>query len=199
MVRKTVSSTFNPNYNCMPTFITLLRGVNVSGQKKINMKELKSLFESSGLRNVQTYIQSGNVVFESDDNEPEKLTVRLESAIATHFGFEVTVVLLTPEALLSITANNPFQFEKDFDERMMYVCLLKQKPAPDLAEKLLEARQGTDRFVLRRSILYLYLASGYGTTKLNNNFFEKKLKVAATTRNWHTLKKLLEMTGYEKE
>lgn len=183
----------------MPTFIALLRGINVSGQKKINMKELKGLLETSGLRNVRTYIQSGNVVFESDTNEPETLSERLESAISGHFGFDVMVLVLTPEALLSITANNPFKIEEDFDEKMMYVCLLKQEASPDLAEKWIDVRHGIDRFALLGATLYLYLPGGYGNTKLNNNFFEKKLKVAATTRNWNTLRKLLEMTGFEEE
>jgi len=177
----------------MQTYISLLRGINVSGQKKINMKELKALYEEAGFQNVQTYIQSGNVVFQSKKSTARTLSRKIETLIREHYAFDVAAVVLSPQELDKVIVGNPFAKEKDFEEGKMYICFLNEAPKQDLVEKIRDVRYGSDRFVINNAIIYLFVPGGYGNTKLNNNFFESKLKVVGTTRNWNTVNKLAEM------
>lgn len=177
----------------MQTYISLLRGINVSGQKKINMKELKALYEEAGFQNVQTYIQSGNVVFQSKKSTARTLSRKIETLIREHYAFDVAVVVLSPQELDEVIVGNTFAKEKDFEEGKMYVCFLNEAPKQDLVGKIRDVRYESDRFVIHNTIIYLFVPGGYGNTKLNNNFFESKLKVVGTTRNWNTVNKLAEM------
>ena len=175
----------------MQTYISLLRGINVSGQKKINMKELKLLYEEAGLKNVQTYIQSGNVIFQATTKNTTTLAAQIQTFIKKHYSFEVEVVVLTLNELKNIAKSNPFQKEKSFEEGKMYVCFLKEDPKKELIEAVKGVTYESDRFIIDNNTIYLFVPGGYGNTKLNNNFFESKLKVAATTRNWNTVNKLI--------
>ncbi|HRO42781.1 MAG TPA: DUF1697 domain-containing protein [Flavipsychrobacter sp.] len=179
----------------MPTYISMLRGINVSAQKKIIMKELKTLHEDAGFQNVQTYIQSGNVVFKSSKKSTSTLATQIETFIKKHYGFDVAVIVLTPQEMQDTITNNPFQKQKDFDEGKMYVCFLNNQPNVALVEKIKAVQYEADCFVIDHKVIYLFVPGGYGNTKLNNNFFESKLKVTATTRNWNTVNRLLEMAG----
>jgi uncharacterized protein (DUF1697 family) len=173
----------------MPTYIALLRGINVSGQKKIKMAELRNLLTEAGLTQVQTYLQSGNVVFQSESSE--KASEKIERCIMEHYGYQVKVLLTTPDALGQIVAENPFSEQ---DTKLLYVTFLAEDPAPELLEKLQAVDYSPETFVFKDNIIYTFAANGYGRAKLNNNFLEKKLKVAATTRNWKTVNALLEMS-----
>ncbi|TAE10472.1 MAG: DUF1697 domain-containing protein [Bacteroidetes bacterium] len=173
----------------MTTYISLLRGINVSGQKKINMQDLKALYESTGLQDVLTYIQSGNVIFKSDKEDTDELTTLIAQAIQAKYGFDVAVFVRTVPAFEAIVANNPFVGEAT---EKLYFTLLAQTPLPEKIANIDTQKHLPDRFALVGQDLYLCVES-YGTTKFSNNFFENKWKVVATTRNYNTMLKLIEL------
>jgi len=186
----------------MAKYITILRGINVGGNRKILMKDLKVLFKKMGLSKVDTYIQSGNVVLESDQKESSAdLEMRIQQAIAETFGFDVPVIVRTADEWAMSIGNNPFWKEKDTDIDRLHLTCLVEVPSPELLEKIklfqyLPVRQAhgePDRYEIIGKDVYIFCAAGYGTSKLTNPFFESKLKVQATTRNWKTVIKLHEM------
>ncbi len=179
----------------METYIALLRGINLGAHKKVAMPALKSLFESLGLQSVQTYIQSGNVVFQGPQTGLPLLTERLESAIAGHFGFEVPVILRTQAAWARSVENNPFLRESAAEPAFLHVTLLDKTPDGGLVDRLDTSRYEPDRFILSGTEIYLYCPQGYGQTKLHNTFLENKLKVRATTRNWKTMLQLMVLSN----
>lgn len=174
-------------------YIALLRGINVGGQKKIKMLDLRAMCGQMGLQEVQTYIQSGNIIFESSEEHTAVLEKDLKKQIQTTFGFDVPVMVLTQTYLQEVAENNPFlQKNPELDTKLLHVTFLSEKPDEDLVKALTEKDYGTDEFEVIGSRVYLYFPNGYGRTKLTNNIFEKKLQVAATTRNWRTIGKLQE-------
>jgi uncharacterized protein (DUF1697 family) len=176
------------------TWIAMLRGINVSGQKKVPMKDLKAMFEALGFPNVRTYIQSGNVLFQAEDAEPSGLGSTIEKKIAETFGFEVPVILRKPDDLATAIRSNPFKKELETEQEKMYVIFLGEQPDHERALKLKEVHYEPEQFVLSDKEIYLYMPAGYGNAKLNNNFFENRLKVKATTRNWRTVNELLRLS-----
>jgi uncharacterized protein (DUF1697 family) len=180
----------------MQTFIAILRGINVSGQKKILMADLKSLFENSGFLEVQTYIQSGNVVFKSPAKLPGlKLAQKIEKAINEKYGFKVPVITRNKEELQKIITTNPFAEQKNIDLKKLHLTFLSNEPEKENIENIRKTNFSPDEFVIEGKEIYLHIPESYGLTKLSNTFFEKKLKVTATTRNWNTVNKLWEMAS----
>lgn len=175
----------------MSTYIALLRGINVSGQKKIKMAELRMHLSNWGFSDVQTYIQSGNIILQDNGSAPDQIAERIHQGILATYGFEVPVMVLVPEDLEVVLANNTFLPEKD--PKRLYVTFLSHPPAQDLLDKLLQEDYSPEAFFLFKKHIYFFSPSGYGRAKMNNNFFEKKLKVEATTRNWRTVNKLRDM------
>lgn len=182
----------------MNTFIALLRGINVSGQKKIKMAELKTLCESIGFSSVTTYIQSGNIVFDSEKPDITSITNTLYKAILDHFGFDVPVLVIKPKKLKEILQNNPYDQrikQGEIEQNKMYFTLLANTPDLSVIDELNASSYAPEEFVITNKVVYFFAANGYGKTKLNNNFFEKKLKCSATTRNFKTVFKLLELSN----
>ena len=177
----------------MTKFIALLRGINVSGQKQIKMPDLKSLFEESGFQNIETYIQSGNVIFTSKEKLPEKLEQKISLAIKRKFGFDVQIIVLTPEEIEYVLNNNPFIKKKKESEKL-YVTFLAKSPSNENINKLNAIDYSPEEYIIDGRYIYLFVPNGYSKAKLNNNFFESKLNVSATTRNWKTVNKLLELS-----
>lgn len=176
-------------------YISLLRGINVSGQKKIQMSDLKSLYESIGLLDVITYIQSGNVIFNSNNKSKSALKKIIEEAIEGRYKFQVPVELRTSRELLDIIKNCPFTtIDVEQESTKVLVTFLSAKPLKHSIEKALEYIAVTEKLVLKGREVYLYCPNGYGKSKLANAFLEKKLGVAATTRNWKSVTKLYEMS-----
>ncbi len=173
----------------MNSYIALLRGINVSGQKMINMKDFKALLLKSGFENAMTYIQSGNVVFKSDEKSTENLRVKMKELIKNHYGFEVPVLILTEKNLLSILEKNPYNNGKK-DASKLHVTLLDTMPESSLLASTRDEKFQSDEFVIDGTTIYLYCPDGYGMTKFSTMFFEKKLSVTATTRNWKTMESL---------
>jgi len=175
----------------MNTYIALLRGINVGGQKKIKMAELRSVLENMGLKNVQTYIQSGNIVFGHNDTDKKALEIRVHDKIEKHFGFDVPVLILEPKDVDRILNESPF--EDDGDNKLYYV-LLKNAPNEGLKVAFNNLKFDQEDFHITDTCVYLFCRNGYGNAKLNNNLIERKLNVEATTRNHKTMLKLLELS-----
>ncbi len=178
----------------MQTYICLLRGINVSGQKKIKMAELKVSLEKRHLKDVVTYIQSGNIVFKSDNNSVIDLEHRIHEAILKDFGFDVPTLIKTPQEILVAYEMNPFAKDSSKDPKLFYVVFLKEKPLAEHIAHLKTYDYSPEAYFLDEKIVYFYAANGAGKAKMSNNFFENKLKVQATTRNWKTIYKLIELS-----
>lgn len=175
----------------MQNYIALLRGINVSGQKLIRMKDLVQLLESAGLKQVQNYIQSGNIAFQSSEQCIPVLVDSIQGAIKKEYGFDVPTQILTPGKLKQVIEQNPFLARPDFVENKMYVTFLDALPAtvPEVGSKA----KGNDEYVIDGDVIYSYLVQGAGKTKLTNTYWETLLKVNSTSRNWRTTLKLYEM------
>ena len=159
----------------------MLRGINVSGQKKIKMADFKNHLEELNFSDVQTYIQSGNAVFKNKKVTPKVLEINIAKKILKEYGFQVSVIVKSQEELTDILKNNPFL--KDKDTSRLYVTFLSEEPSSVNLEKLKGIDHSPEEYALKETTIYLYSPNGYGRAKMNNNFFENKLKVAATTRN----------------
>jgi uncharacterized protein (DUF1697 family) len=186
----------------MKTFISMLRGINVSGQNKIRMPELKGLYESLNLANVVTYIQSGNVLFDCAEQDPAPIARAIEAEIARSFGTPVRVLLRDKNRFQKIIDNNPFVNQRNEDPEKLHVTFLSDRPSePALSNLPLPAdpkRSGagnSDEFLVSEKEIYLFCPNGYSRTKFSNSFFERKLGVSATTRNWKTVNALYEIAN----
>lgn len=176
-------------------YIALLRGINVAGQKSIKMAELKELFEDLKFRNVQTYIQSGNVLFEYHDWETGPMVTAIEKAIKKKFSFEVDVVVRTEKDWPKILKSNPYGAEAKKEPKFLHVFMLKAKPKAPKLDELETYCQNGEKFTLRGSELYVYYGAGAGKSKLALSIIEKKLRISGTARNWLTMQTLAEMLG----
>lgn len=178
----------------MKTYIAILRGINVSGQKKMLMAGLKALFESLKFKEVLTYIQSGNVIFKGDGKWADQdLANKIERAIKGKYGFEVPVIIRSAEEIRKIITSCPFRKETIPEAKRMHVVFLSAIPAKTDVESISAIDYAPDRFIVSGKEVFLHIPDSYAKTKLCNQFFEKKLKVTATTRNWNTVNKLLEL------
>jgi uncharacterized protein (DUF1697 family) len=177
----------------MITYISILRGINVGGQRKILMADLKTLYENLGFKEVVTYIQSGNVVFKTETvMDSIDLTQKIEKVIAEHYPFTVPVLVRTQSEWHNVLISNPFLKDNAFDLEKVYVTFLDELPDTVLLDKIKNLDFAPEQFIILGKEIYLY-TSDYGNTKLSNHFFEKKLKVKATTRNWKTVQRLFEL------
>lgn len=177
----------------MNTYISILRGINVSGQKKIKMQELKKMYEGLNYRNVRTYIQSGNVLFDDKSKNLLQLADTIKKEILNHFGFDVPVLVIGVNELRKIIKNSPFAKKKNIDLNKLYVTFLFSEPEQINIEKLLAISFEQEEFILAGKTIYLYYPGAFGKTKLSNNLMENKLKVTASTRNWNTVNMLMSM------
>lgn len=156
------------------------------------MKDLKEVLEKLGFKNVRTYIQSGNVVFNARKELPHsEIEHLIETAIADKYDFRVIVIVRTSEQLLKAITKNPFDPVEDIKKN--YLVFLKEKPDPELVAQLAKT-DCPDEFRVMDDHIYLKYSTSYSDSKLSNNFFENKLQVEASTRNWKTLTRLMEMS-----
>ena len=182
----------------MNTYISLLRGINVNGQRKIQMKDLAELYALLGFEKIVTYVQSGNVVFSSKLNTISKLAQIIEKGIEDKFGYVVPVKVMEQNELQKIISGNPFLKVKGIDITKLHVTFLSSAPTKENLKKIISADDDNDKMVIAGKEIYLLCPNGYGRTKLTNSFFENKLKTKATTRNWKTVNALMELTGAAK-
>jgi uncharacterized protein (DUF1697 family) len=175
----------------MPTYVSLLRGINVSGHNRISMADLRALYEAHGHHDVSTYVQSGNVVSRSSARSTAAVARAMERAITDDLGLDVTVLVRTPAQLAKLVDTNPLVVG-GADPGKLHVTFLASKPARAQVDALDGRRFAPDEFVVVGDAVYVVCPNGYGRTKVNNTYFERTLEVAATTRNWKTVNQLLE-------
>lgn len=171
--------------------IALLKGINVGGHKKIPMAELRELLTKSGFKNVKTYIQSGNVILESEDAVP-MVENQIKKSILNHFGFEVSVLVKTRQELQYIFDNCPFSEDK---KKTSHFMMLHRIPDKELVKMASEKIYEGEEYEIINDCIYFFCAKGYGQAKFNANFFERKLKTFATSRNCNTMVKLLSLSS----
>ena len=172
----------------MKTYIVLLRGINVSGKNKIPMADLRDLLYDLNFQNVQTYIQSGNIILDSDLDKNVICNI-IKIGIQDKFGFDVSVLVRTIPEWKTAIENYPFSTE---NEKIVAFTFLNKTTK----EKTIEVKNiGEDQYKIVDDVVYLYCPSSFGSTKLTNNIIEKKLNVIATTRNMRTTLKLLELSN----
>ena len=176
----------------MNVFIALLRGINVGGHKKAPMAELRELLENSGLQNVKTYIQSGNVIFKSLEKDKLILEEQIKKAIFNYFEFDMPVIVRTKEELQAIFDTCPFTKDK---KENSYFIMLSSSPDMELIENVMELTYENEEFIIINNCIYYYSSIGYGRTKFNMSSFERKLKVFGTSRNYNTMVKLLSLSS----
>lgn len=175
----------------MTTFVLLLRGVNVSGHKRVPMADLRELATSLGLTDPQTYVQSGNLVVGADRSEAE-VAESLQAAIENRFGFEVRVISRPATQFIDIASSHPYS-SLDLDERFLHVAFLDRTPEDEVGMLIDAADYEPDRFEANGREIYLAYPNGSGRSKLNHTLLERRLGVTLTARNWRTVLKLAAM------
>ena len=170
----------------------MLRGINLGPHKRISMADLRRLFESLGVRDIETYVQSGNVVFDCPSGSRAELGQTIGDAIEADLGHDVAVVLRTHAELAEVAATRPFA---GADDAHLYVTFLGERPEASRVRALSAVSFDPDEFEIRGTEVYLHIPNGYGRSKLGNESFERKLGVAATTRNWRTVTALAALSG----
>lgn len=176
----------------MKAYIALLRGINVGGHKKVPMAELRELLTKSGLKNVSTYIQTGNIIFKTSENNIAKIEAIIKKAIIDYFKFEVSVLVKTPQDLQRIFDACPFSEEK---KKKSYFTMLHYIPNDELVKEASKKIYEGEEYLIVEDCLYYFCEKGYGQAKFNMNLFERKLKTTSTSRNYNTMVKLLSLTN----
>src|SRR5262249_46532917 len=175
----------------MKTYIALFRGINVGGKNALPMKELVVVLEGLGSRNVKTYIQSGNAVFESKEKDASRLSNQISIEIKKRRGFEPHVLLLELADIERAITKNPFP-EAETDPQALHVGFLASAPKNPNLKTLESLKRNSERFHLIDNVFYLHAPEGVGRSKLAANA-EKLLGVPMTDRNWRTVCKIWEM------
>lgn len=176
----------------MQTYISLLRGINVSGQKKIKMADLKAMYLNLGFENVITYIQSGNVLFKAQKTSAAKLGLLIKEAIQKTFGFDVPVLVIDEKEFKAMELANPYR-DSDVEHKFLGLTFLAEVPDQERVIELKKLDFPGEEFEVIGRVIYLSCPNGFGRSKLSNNFFESKLKVKATSRNLRSTRKLIEL------
>lgn len=176
----------------MPIYISLLRGINVGGHRKILMADLKALYQSLGFAHVTSYVQSGNVVFGSDEANANTIAAQLEAAIEQMTGFDVAVLVRTPAELEQVLAYNPYP---NGAPNLVHVLFLQKAAAETAVSTFTPPPNNSDAFIIGDREIYIHYPNGAGQSKLSGNYFERKLGVVGTARNWRTVTKLVELAA----
>jgi len=177
----------------MTVIISMLRGVNLAGHNKISMNALRALYESLGLRDAQTYIQSGNVIFRTRAQDMELLRNRIANGIESSFGFRVDVILRSSFDLKAVIAKNPFAKRSDIEPSKLLVTFLASDPGREVRERVLAIEAHPEELRIEGRELYIYFPNGMARPKLSPALLDKTLKTSWTGRNWNTVRKLLEI------
>ena len=182
----------------MQTYISILRGINVGGNRILRMEDLREWYANLGFIEVQSYIQSGNLIFRSARQETAKLESAIAKKIFEECHLEVPVVVLELDYLKKVIASNHFLLPPEKKTDALHITFLSEKPTPELLARITPINYLPDQFHFADKQVYLHCPNGYGQTKLTNNFFESKLKMTATTRNWKTLIQLISLAEKNK-
>ncbi len=177
----------------MTTHLVLLRGINVSGHNMMKMEVLKTTLENIGFQNVQTYIQSGNVFVDSEEENPSKVGFQIKQEIFKAFGHEVPVIVINKKDLENCLSNNPFLKESAVDSKKLYVAFVSIALKKESINDLKMSQVKPDEAIIDDNKIYIKYAVGAGKTRFDQKYIEKKLNVTATIRNWNTVTQLLKM------
>lgn len=177
----------------MPVFVSMLRGVNVGGHNQIKMEALRALYRSLGLRDAQTYIQSGNAIFGADDADSAPLARRIADGIERRFGFRPGVVVRTSSDLRKAVAGNPFPAQAAADPGRLVIVFPDADASQEAKDKALRINVGPEVLRIAGREIYIYYPNGQGRSKLTLPLVEKALGTSGTARNWNTVAKLLDM------
>jgi uncharacterized protein (DUF1697 family) len=173
-------------------YAAFLRGINVGGRTIIKMEALRTCLTALGLENVKTYIQSGNVVFETRKTDDEKLAAKIEAAVEKEF-FKTPVMVRSVDEIKEIVENNPFAGE-EFEDKLFHVVFLREKLSDEKTAMLLANNSENEQFAVRNREVYCLLrAGGVADSLLGKKYIDNKLKTPATGRNWRTINKILEL------
>jgi uncharacterized protein (DUF1697 family) len=176
----------------MQTYISFLRGINMTGHNSIKMTDLSDLYKNLGFNDAVTYIQSGNVIFSNvTDLSLTDISYKIEKAILKKFNYNIPVMIRTVEEMKKLISVNPFLTEENFDPSKMAVIFLHEEPLNAQIQKVINIDYPPDKFKVIGSEIFIYCPNGFGKTKLYTNFFEKKMGVIGTGRNWKTLTTIL--------
>ena len=177
----------------MAVIISMLRAVNVGGHNKIKMGALRALYESLKLRDAQTYVQSGNVIFRTDEMDIARLARRIEDGIQRKFGFRPEVILRTAAEMREVIARNPFAKRRGIEPGKLLVSFLTSVPGEEARERVRQMKCDPEELRVEGRELYIYFPNGMGRSKLSGAALEKTLKTPATGRNWNSVTKMMEM------
>ncbi len=177
----------------MPQYIALLRAINVSGVRIIKMEDLRRMFTEMGFTNVATYIQSGNIVFDAKERKEDAVRDKVAKQLHEKLGYEVEVIVRTPAAMQEVLDHFPYKADEHNKEVKLYVGFLDQEPDAAAQARLAVFDTEQERYHFRGKDLYVLIRKHDGKVWFSNNFIEQKLKRRATTRNWNTCNKLVEM------
>jgi uncharacterized protein (DUF1697 family) len=177
----------------MVVVISMLRGVNLAGKRTVKMEVLRALYESLGLRDVKTLLQSGNVVFRTERKDLVALTKKIEGAIEGKFGFHSDVVVRTSAELRDVIARNPFAKRAGVDASKLLISFLVSDPGAEARENVLRIKAEPEELRIDGREVYIYFPNGMGRPKLSMALVERTLKTSWTGRNWNTVRKLMEM------
>ncbi|MGO9641571.1 MAG: DUF1697 domain-containing protein [Candidatus Acidiferrales bacterium] len=180
----------------MPVIISMLRGVNVGGHNKIKMDALRLLYESLKLRDPQTHLQSGNVVFRTEERDLVLVSKRIHSGIERLFGFRVDVILRTIPEFRSAIARNPFANRRNIESSKLLVTFLAGEPSLEARKNVLSIEAAPEELHIDGRELYIYFPNGMARPKLTWPVLERALKISGTGRNWSTVIKLLEIAEH---
>lgn len=180
----------------MTTYVAMLRSVNVGGRNRLSMTDLRSQSGSLGYGAVATYLQSGNAVFTATGASARSVGERIGAQLASELGLSVPILVRTAAELSSVVGATPYA-DLDADPRTVHVTFLADTPDAAAVESLREREDefGLDRFEVVGTEVHLYCPGGYGETKLNNAYLERRLGAVATTRNWKTVTALAELAA----
>jgi uncharacterized protein (DUF1697 family) len=182
----------NPRAPAVTAFVAWVRGINVGGRAKLSMATLRETASNLQLEHVQTYLQSGNLLFQAAPGRRRGLADELEVALHSSAGLDARVILRTKDELAKIVAGNPF-LPGDLPGNKMHVAFLAGTPKRDRIRSLDPNRSPPDEFQVRGKDIYLSYPGGSGRSKLTIDYFERSLALAATARNWNTVTKVLDL------
>jgi uncharacterized protein (DUF1697 family) len=178
----------------MIQYISLLRGINVSGKNIIKMSALLEMYVNLGFINVKTYIQSGNLIFQTNERDISSIEKRISEEILKTFSLNISVLVIESKLLKKNFDENPYLNQMNTAIDKLYMLFLSEQASEVMLNKINAALYLPDEFKVKDKVIYLYCPSSYGNTKLNNSFFEQKLKIKATARNLKTVKALIELS-----
>lgn len=177
----------------MPVAISMLRGVNLGPHHRIKMDALRDMYESAGLRNPQTFVQSGNVIFKTRESDLVRLSKRIEKAIEQTFGFHADCIIRTTAELRDVVDNNPFEKRSGIEPARLLITFLAADPGQAARDGLHKIKAEPEELYARGRELYIYYANGLARPKLSWPVLEKIVKTSGTGRNWNSVTKMLEM------